>query len=213
MSAANIKASLGELMKALYDESVRIAETSASADEAKKAVMSHISLTIATKSRGYIAGIYTSLMDEALALPEFKDNIDNQNKLFDLKLEDKIIHSYNFDTTASTAYRTGIDYKEINRVYASAAAAAGSAAVGGILLGVLSGAVDIPVAVIIAGAVLCGLGGGAFACCKAVPDKNKERFEASLRNLLSNLDAELRSWVDGIVVFFHKEVDELRTTL
>ena len=213
MSVADIKLNIGVSMKMLYDESVKIVETSSSVDDATKAVMSHISLTIAAKSRGYIAGIYTSLLEETLALPEFKDNIDNQNKLFDLRLEDKIIHSYNFDTSDSAAYRAGLDYQEINRTYTSAAVAAGSATAGGILLGVLSGAVDIPVFVIIAGAVLCGLGGGAVSYCKVVPDKNKKRFEDSIRNLLSVMDGELRSWVDGVVAFYHKEVDALRATL
>ena len=110
------------------------------------------------------------------------------------------------------AYRAGLDYQEINRKYTSAAVAAGSATAGGILLGVLSGAVDIPVFVIIAGAVLCGLGGGAVSYCKVVPDKNKKRFEDSIRNLLSVMDGELRSWVDGVVAFYHKEVDSLRAT-
>lgn len=101
--------------------------------------------------------------------------MSGRNTWYDLELKQKIYSAYQFDVRDLSAYQAGITSKEINVAYATAGAAVGGVAVGGILLGALSGVVHIPMVVIIAGAVLTGLGGG-YAACKTVPAKNAANY-------------------------------------
>ena len=111
------------------------------------------------------------------------------------------------------SYSKGLDYKEINRLYASAAVAVGSVAVGGILLGALSGVVHIPMVVIIAGAVLAGIGGGAYTCVKYVPERNKQNYIVTVHTFMNSLESEMLNWVDSVLAYYDQQVDELKKSL
>lgn len=156
--------------------------------------------------------LYSSLSDQTLQEPLFQ-NVDNANKFFDLELDKKIVDAYKFDGKDSAIFEKGLSLHEINRVYASAAAGVGTAAVGGILLSVLSGAVDIPVVGIIAGAIVAGLIGCGVTYCKVVPDINKQRFIEAVKAFMADLEQEMYKWVDGVIEFYNKQVEELKKTL
>ena len=212
MSEMKVKAHIKELFVAMNAEATNMVQNSCSSEKATKDIMQYVSGEIASTSRGYMSTLYSSLSDQTLQEPLFQ-NVDNANKFFDLELDKKIVDAYKFDGKDSAIFEKGLNLHEINRVYASAAAGVGTAAVGGILLGVISGAVDIPVVGIIAGAIVAGLIGCGVTYCKVVPDINKQRFIEAVKAFMADLEQEMYKWVDGVIEFYNKQVEELKKTL
>lgn len=212
MSEMKVKTHIKELFTTMNAEVTNMVQNSYSSEKAIKDIMQYVSGKIASTSRGYMSTLYSSLSDQTLQEPIFQ-NVDNANRFFDLELDKKIVDAYKFDSKESTIFEKGLNLNEINRVYASAAAGVGTAAVGGILLGVLSGAVDIPVVGIIAGAIVAGLIGCGVTYCKIVPDINKQRFIEAVKTFMADLEQEMYKWVDGVIEFYNKQVEELKKTL
>ena len=212
MSEMKVKAHIKELFITMNDEVTNMVQNSYSSEKATKDIMQYVSGKIASTSRGYMSTLYSALSDQTLQEPIFQ-NVDNANKFFNLELDKKIVDAYKFDGKDSAVFEKGLSLHEINRVYASAAAGVGTATVGGILLGVLSGTVDIPVVGIIAGAIVAGLAGCGVTYCKVVPDINKQRFIEAVKAFMADLEQEMYKWVDGVVEFYNKQVEELKKTL
>lgn len=212
MSETNVKNMIHELFAEINGQMEGIIRTSTTADMATKRIMEYVSSTVASNSLGYISALYSSLSKKTLSEEVFQ-NAENANKFYALGLRKKLVEAYEFDVESVSAYKSGIDFKEINRIYASAGAAVGSAAVGGILLGVLSGIVDIPMVVIIAGAVLAGIAGGGVTYAKVVPEKNKKQYAASVFSFMKELENSMIKWVDDVVRFYNQQVEELKKTL
>ena len=208
MSEAKVKAHIKELFATMNAEVEKMVQNSFSSDKATTDIMEYVSGRIASATRGYMSTLYSSLSAETLKEPIFQ-NVDNANAFYDLELDKKIIDSYKFDSKDSVVFQKGLDVREINRVYATAAAGVGTAAVGGILLGVLSGVVDIPVVGIIAGAIVAGLAGSGVTYYKIVPDINKQRFMEVVKSFMADLEEEMYKWVDGVVSYYDKQVAEL----
>ena len=76
-----------------------------------------------------------------------------------------------------------------------------------------TGTVDIPVVGIIAGAIVAGLAGCGVTYCKVVPDINKKRFIEAVKAFMDDLEQEMYKWVDGVIEFYNKQVEELKKTL
>lgn len=212
MSEMKVKAHIKELFVTMNDEVTNMVQNSYSSEKATKDIMQYVSGKIASTSRGYMSTLYSALSDQTLQEPIFQ-NVDNANKFFNLELDKKIVDAYKFDGKDSAVFEKGLSLYEINRVYASAAAGVGTATVGGILLGVLSGAVDIPMVGIIAGAIVAGLIGCGVTYCKVVPDINKQRFIEAVKAFMADLEQEMYKWVDGVIEFYNKQVEELKKTL
>lgn len=212
MSEIKVKNMIYDLFAEMNGHMEGIIRTSASADMATKRIMEYVSSTVASNSLGYISALYSSLSKKTLSEEVFQ-NVENANKFYELGLRKILVEAYEFDVESVSAYKDGIDFKEINRVYASAGASVGSAAVGGILLGVLSGIVDIPMVVIIAGAVLAGIAGGGVTYVKLVPEKNKKQYAASVLSFMKELEGSMIKWVDDVVMFYNQQVDELKMAL
>lgn len=212
MSEMKVKAHIKELFITMNDEVTNMVQNSYSSEKATKDIMQYVSGKIASTSRGYMSTLYSALSDQTLQEPIFQ-NVDNANKFFNLELDKKIVDAYKFDGKDSAVFEKGLSLHEINRVYASAAAGVGTATVGGILLGVLSGTVDIPVVGIIAGAIVAGLAGCGVTYCKVVPDINKKRFIEAVKAFMDDLEQEMYKWVDGVIEFYNKQVEELKKTL
>lgn len=212
MSEAKVMAHIKELFSTMNAEVEKIVQNSFSSDKATTDIMEYVSGRIASATRGYMSTLYSSLSAETLKEPIFQ-NVDNANAFYDLELDKKIVDSYKFDSKDSVLFQKGLDVREINRVYATAVAGVGTAAVGGILLGVLSGVVDIPVVGIIAGAIVAGLAGSGVTYYKIVPDINKQRFMEVVKSFMADLEEEMYKWVDGVVSYYDKQVAELKKTL
>ena len=212
MSEAKVMAHIKELFSTMNAEVEKMVQNSFSSDKATTDIMEYVSGRIASATRGYMSTLYSSLSAETLKEPIFQ-NVDNANAFYDLELDKKIVDSYKFDSKDSVVFQKGLDVREINRVYATAVAGVGTAAVGGILLGVLSGVVDIPVVGIIAGASVAGLAGSGVTYYKIVPDLNKQRFMEVVKSFMADLEEEMYKWVDGVVSYYDKQVAELKKTL
>lgn len=207
-----VKGSVKKLFVKLNEEVSEIVRTSPSLDAATRNIMEYVSGEIAASSQGYMTDLYSELSQKTLSEAIFQDPA-NANRFYELNMRKKISDAYKFNVRDLASYRAGVDFKEINRVYTSAGAAAGSAAVGGILLGALSGVVEIPMVVIIAGAVLAGIAGGGVTYGKVVPDKNKANFLKAVQDFMAELEKELLNWIDEVVKFYHQKVDELKAAL
>lgn len=138
-----VKSYIKELFVELNEEVADIVKASPSSAVATQSITEFVSVKIAASSQGYMVDLYGELSRKTLNEEIFKDPA-NANKFYQLNMRQMISDAYQFEVQNLESYRTGLDFKEINRVYASAGAAVGSAAVGGILLGALSGAIDIP---------------------------------------------------------------------
>ena len=212
MSKTNVKGMIHDLFTDMNSQMEEIIRTSTTANMATKRIMEYVSSTVASNSLGYISALYSSLSKKTLSEEVFQ-NVENANRFYELGLRKKLVEAYEFDVENVSAYKAGIDFKEINRIYASAGAAVGSATVGGILLGVLSGIVDIPMVVIIAGAVLAGVAGGSVTYAKVVPEINKKQYAASVFSFMKELEDSMNKWVDDVVRFYNQQVAELKKAL
>ena len=211
MSNEKVKGLIENLFNEIREEVSDLIRVSHDSTVATESIMEYVSGKITASSKGYITTLYSELSKATLAEPIFESDV-NANKFYDLELKQKIYRAYQFDVSALSAYKKGITSKEINVVYATAGAAVGGAAVGGILLGALSGVVHIPLVVIIAGAVLVGLGGG-YTAYKTVPAKNIANYTDGALSFLDDLEDELLNWVDSIVDYYNQQVEELKKTL
>lgn len=209
MSEYKVNEYIKELFQTMRVETDKMIATSPSSKKATEDIMTYVAGTVAAESRGYITTLYSALSEETLKEPFFVD-VDHSNLFFEMQLDNKILKAYKFDINDLPELEGGINFREINRTYATAAAGVGTAAVGGILLGVLSGTIDIPIIGIIAGAVLIGLVGAGVTYGKVVPDMNKLRFSQATHQFLSDLETEMYHWVDGIVDYYNKEVEEFK---
>lgn len=207
-----VKSYISNLFEKMNAEVAEIVKSSASVTIATQSIMEYVSNNIAAASQGYMVDLYGELSRQTLNEEFFQDPA-NANRFYELNMRKRISDAYQFDIQNLEAYSTGVDFKEINRVYAAAGAAVGSAAVGCILLGVLSGSVNIPMVVIIAGAVLAGIAGGGMTYAKVVPEKNRANFLRAVNTFMNELKANLLVWVDDVVRFYNENVDELKASL
>lgn len=207
-----IKSYIEDLFVELNKEVDHIVRSSTTSDIATKQIMDCVSSKITASSKSYIATMYSTCSKETLKEDIF-ENDANANMFYNLNLRQKLSENYQFNVDSLDSYGKGLDYKEINRLYTSAAVAVGSVAVGGILLGALSGVVHIPMVVIIAGAVLAGIGGGAYTCVKYVPERNKQNYIAAVHTFMNSLESEMLNWVDSVLAYYDQQVGELKKSL
>lgn len=212
MSENNVKNYIKELFTELNEEVTNIVDTIPDTDLATQHIMETVSGRVTAATEGYVFDLYSVLSKETLKEEVFQ-NAANANRFYAMNLREQIAEAYQFNIQSLREYSTGLDFNEINRVYAAAAVATGSAAVGGILLGILRGIVNIPFAVVISGAVLAGIGGAGVAYMKIVPEKNQERFQTAATHFMENLEQELLRWVDDVIDFYNKKVEELKQSL
>jgi len=207
-----VKGYIKKLFVELDKDVTDIVHTSPSTNTATENIMGLVSSKIAAAAQGYMVDIYGELSKKTLNEELFKDPA-NANKFYDLDMRKRINDAYHFDIQSIKAYKDGIDFNEIKSVYAAAAAAVGSATLSGLLMGGLTGKISIPIVVIIAGALLIGIGGGTLTSTKIVPAINKKNYMIAVKKFMAELERELLLWVDGVVKFYNQKVDELKATL
>ena len=128
-----------------------------------------------------------------------------KNAFYRLNLRQALNDKYHFDINSLDSYKKGIEFKSVNQIYIAIGAAAGTLAVGGILKYSLSRNVNVPFAVIIAGAV-------AAACISifyVVPEKNKTRFRHAVHMFLNELESDVVTWIEEVERFFDSQVKTL----
>lgn len=195
-----LKKHLHDLFIGLKSESEKIASASRTNTEATERIMRLVSSTLSSEAEGYLADIYASLVEEIKQDDYFK-NPDNLNAFYRLNLRTELNEKYQFNIEDIDAYKKGIEYKEINRLYTAAGAAAGTLALGGILKFALSSVVGIPFAVVIAGAVVA-----ACATYFIVPTRNRNEYKKSVEKFLDDLESDILDWFVDIESYFNKRV-------
>lgn len=207
-----VKIYIKNLFVEMKKEVADIVHTAPSSTIAIQGIMEYVSTKIAASSQGYMVDLYGELSRKTLREEPF-NNSANANKFYELNMRQKISDAYKFDVQNLEAYSTGVDFREINSAYTTAGCAVGSTLVSGILLGALSGVVRIPIVVIIAGAILAGLGVGGVTYSKVVPKKNGYNFMKAVEAFMDELEDELLNWVDEVVKFYNQRIEELKATL
>lgn len=209
-----INSLIHEQFEILSHEVDNIINSNLRLDKATKEIVDHVSRRLTTKSDGYISSLYTQLSKKTLQDPIFQKD-ENINQFYELHLRNVLIERYQLDikTLASWKNGKGIDFKEVNSLYTSAAATAGGAGIVGILLGVLSKIIDIPLVVVIAGAVLAGLGSGAYTYTRYVPEKNKKLYKHAVHNFMNSLERDMIAWMAQVEKYYDEQVEMLKKDL
>lgn len=206
-----IQKNIDELFLKINADVNKIIDNSATVDAATQQIMETVSGEITASVQGYMIDIYSELSKETLAESIFQ-NAKNANKFYELNLRQEISQAYRFDIRDLRSYKNGISYEEAGKIYAAAAASVGSATVGGVLLGILSGVIHMPMVVVIAGAVACGAIGGITAG-KKVDGINMRKYKNATMTFMDKLKKDLIEWVDDIIAFYNKKVNELKASL
>lgn len=181
-----------------------IIQESPSFEEATKRIMEFISTKLTMECEGYIVDLYYDLTERVKNEDFFKDP-DHLNKFYHLDLRGELNDKYHFEISTINAYKKGLNFKEINRIYAATGVAAGTLAIGCILKFAISGLVNIPFAVLVAGAIVTAF----CTYYKVVPDKNMVGFQQAVRNFLNDLENEILNWLADIEEYFNARVRTL----
>ncbi len=184
----------------LGEKAKEITETSRTAQIATERISDVVASRVSAESEGYIVDMYTSLVTKIKEDDYFKD-AEHLNSFYRLNLREELNQKYHFEVESLEAYKKGIEFKEINRLYAVAGAMAGTLAVGGILKFAISGLINIPIAVIIAGAVAAGV-----AAYFAVPEKNKKEYNRAVSKYLKDMENEILDWLTEVENYFDSQV-------
>ena len=188
----------------LENNAQEIIETTPSFSLASERIMNMVSSKLTTECEGYIYDLYFILADKIKKEKYFQDPV-HLNAFYRLNLKEDINDKYHFEINSVNAYKKGIHYKEINKLYTSVGAAAGTFAVGGILKYSISSVLTIPFTVLIAGAAAA-----AFSTyCKVVPEKNEEAFLEAVKEFLNNLKKDITNWLNDIEDYFNNRVKSL----
>lgn len=188
----------------LESDAEEIIKTTPSFYLASERIMNMVSSKLTTECEGYIYDLYFMLADKIKAEKYFQDPT-HLNAFYRLNLKEELNEKYHFEINSVNAYKNGINFKEINRLYTSVGAAAGTFAVGGILKYAISGVVTIPFTVLIAGAAAAAF----TTYCKVVPEKNDKEFLAAVKAFLMDLKKEIVSWLNDIEDYFNNRVKSL----
>lgn len=195
-----LKNEVHKMFSELAEKAKGITETSRTAQIATERISDVVASRVSAESEGYIVDMYTCLVTKIKEDDYFKDS-EHLNAFYRLNLREELNKKYHFEVESLDAYKKGIEFKEVNRLYAVAGAAAGTLAVGGILKFAISGIINIPIAVIIAGAVSVGV-----AAYFAVPVKNKKGYIRAVGKYLNDMENEILDWLTEVESYFDSQV-------
>lgn len=192
-----------ELFKELKTKANNIASEARTNTDATERIMRLVSSTISAEAEGYMVDMYACLV-EKIKSEDFFKNPENLNAFYRLNLRDGLNEKYQFNIEDIDAYKNGIEYKDINQLYAAAGAAAGTLALGGILKFALSKVIGIPFVIVIAGAVVA-----ACAAYFAVPTRNRKEYKKAIDKFLCDLENDILDWFVDVEVYFDEQVRTL----
>lgn len=192
-----------ELFKELKAKANNIASEARTNTDATERIMRLVSSTISAEAEGYMVDMYACLV-EKIKSEDFFKNPENLNAFYRLNLRDGLNEKYQFNIEDIDAYKSGIEYKDINQLYAASGAAAGTLALGGILKFALSKVIGIPFVIVIAGAVVA-----ACAAYFAVPTRNRKEYKKAIDKFLCDLENDILDWFVDVEVYFDEQVRTL----
>lgn len=195
---------INSLFCELRKEVEEIIDTSKTYKVASEMIVDIVASKVVTESKGYVIDLYASLVNDIKKDDYFK-NPNHLNDFYRLNLRGDLNNKYNFDIKSLDSYKKGIKFDEINNLYATAGATVGTLTVGGILKYCISGTVNIPLIVIIAGAAVVALGVN-----KAISIQNKNKFKRVVYKFLKDMESDILNWLDDIEDYFKDRVNSLR---
>lgn len=198
-----LKKEIHVMFQELAVKAKEIADTSRTSQIATERISETVASRISAESEGYIVDMYTCLVAKIKEEEYFKDP-EHLNAFYRLNLREELNDRYHFEVESLDAYKKGIEFKEVNKLYIAAGAAAGTLAVGGILKFAISGLIHIPIAVIIAGAVAIGV-----AEYFSVPQKNKKQYNRVVNKFLNDMENEILDWLTEVEKYFDSQVRTL----
>ena len=187
---------INSLFCELRKEVEEIIDTSKTYKVASEMIVDIVASKVVTESKGYVIDLYASLVNDIKKDDYFK-NPNHLNDFYRLNLRGDLNNKYNFDIKSLDSYKKGIKFDEINNLYATAGATVGTLTVGGILKYCISGTVNIPLIVIIAGAAVVALGVN-----KAISIQNKNKFKRVVYKFLKDMESDILNWLDDIEDYF-----------
>lgn len=203
MYNSDIERQIHDLFIELKKKSIKIASEARTNTNATERIMRLVSSTISAEVEGYIVDIYAGLLEKIKQDDYFK-NQENLNAFYRLNLRNELNEKFQFNIENIDTYKKGISYKEINQIYVTAGAAAGTLALGGILKFALSSVVRIPFVIIIAGAVVV-----ACASYFALPTQNRKEYKKSIEKFLDELEEDILDWFVDIEIYSDERVRTL----
>ena len=198
-----LKKEIHVMFQELAVKAKEIADTSRTSQIATERISETVASRISAESEGYIVDMYTCLVAKIKEEEYFKDP-EHLNAFYRLNLREELNDRYHFEVESLDAYKKGIEFKEVNKLYIAAGAAAGTLAVGGILKFAISGLIHIPIAVIITGAVAIGV-----AAYFSVPQKNKKQYNRVVNKFLNDMENEILDWLTEVEKYFDSQVRTL----
>jgi len=184
----------------LAEKAKEIVEISRTTQSATERISEVVASRVSAESEGYIVDMYTCLVNK-IKEDEYFKNPEHLNAFYRLNLREELNEKYHFDVVSMDSYKKGIEFTEINRLYAVAGATAGTLAIGGILKFAISGLINIPIAIIIAGAVVAGI-----AAYFVIPKKNKKEFQRAVDKYLNDMENEILDWLTEVENYFEGKV-------
>lgn len=203
MYNSELKKEIHIMFQELSVKAKEIVDTSRTSQMATERISEAVASRVTAESEGYIVDMYTCLVAKIKADEYFKDP-EHLNAFYKLNLREKLNDRYHFEVESLDAYKKGIEFEEVNKLYAAAGATAGTLAVGGILKFAISGLIHIPVAVIIVGAVIAGV-----AAYFSVPEKNKKMYKRAVSKYLNDMENEILEWLTEVESYFDSQVRSL----
>lgn len=203
MYKTKLKGKVHEMFQELEIKTTEIISTSRTYKMASERISNIVSARVSAESEGYIIDIYMELVAR-IKEEEFFKNPENLNAFYRLNLREEMNEKYHFEVKSLDTYKKGIEFNEINNLYVTAGTAAGTLVLGGILKFAISGVIQIPFALIIAGAVVVALSTYFF-----VPQKNKKEFERAVKKFLKDTENEILNWLAEIECYFESRVRTL----
>lgn len=203
MYNTELKNEIHIMFQELAAKAKEITDTSRTSQMATERISKVVSSKVAAEIEGYIVDMYTYLVAKIKEDEYFKDP-EHLNAFYRLNLREELNNRYHFEVESLDSYKKGIEFKEVNKLYAAAGVAAGTLAVGGILKFAISGLICIPIAVIIAGAVIAGI-----ATYFSVPEKNKKKYNQAVNKFLNDMENEILDWLTEVENYFDSRVRSL----
>lgn len=200
-----LKSEIHIIFNELQKKAENIISSSDTYKLASERIMDVVSSKVSAECEGYMIDLYSAFAAKIKEEDYFKDP-GHLNAFYELNLRDDLDDKFHFEITSLDAYQKGIGFNEVNTLYAAVGAAAGTLAVGGLLKLAISGLVNVPFAVIIAGAFAA-----ACAAYVSVPKKNKRDFLQTVNRFLVNLEQEILDWLTEIEIYFEDRVRTLYT--
>ncbi|RDU38672.1 hypothetical protein DRW41_03685 [Neobacillus piezotolerans] len=193
-----------DMFKELRIQSSEIIAIHSDATTASKMIVDAVSSETTIRSKTLLTDMYACLSEKTLSSPSFSD-AERKSLFYGANIRGQILSKYQFDITTINAFQNGLKYKEFDQLYSSLAVAAGTAAIGGILKYVLVNAINIPIVVIIAGAVTAFC----ISFFKGIPLLNKTAFRKAIDEFLTETKNEFILWFDEIEGYYNKCIDKI----